>query len=259
MAYKNKTQFYRIPVLGYGDAITEEEEMRQMSIIDNLLYASTFGASKCILEEGDYSIAKSNDNYVLRISRPVGEDYSILGIVNYRLFLSKKTIESMEMSNGYWYVYVEYTPYLEDEVDKFTLSVSPFERNEETCLLVAEVDLTDVNNIKINTDTNKIYGKSILAHTADHTNPHGRKLMQDELYLQNNRVYTPIYGKMTVFINQENRYICPENFVPVFATIYPENPNMGTIAWKIYNNNILIWVSGLSSGDVNIKVEGYYK
>ena len=260
MAYKNKTRFYRIPVMGYGDAITEDEEMRQMSIIDNLLYASTFGASKCVLEEGDYSVKEQDGNYVLEISKPSNAECSLLGIVNYRLFMSTKTVTSTEMLRGSeWYVYVEYTSYLEDAADKFSLSVSPFEKDGDNFLLVAIVDLTDVNHIKINTDTDKIYAKSILAHTADKTNPHGRKLMQDELYLQNNRVYTPLYGKMTVFINQENKYTCPSNFVPVFAHIYPENPNMGTIAWKIYNNDILIWVSGLSSGDVNIKVEGYYK
>ena len=260
MSYKHQTRFYRIPVLGYGDAITEEEEMRQMSIIDNLLYASTFRASKCILEEGDYSIKKSSGNYVLEIKKPDDGEYSLLGIINYRLFMSDATITSREMQGGYiWYVYVKYTSYLENEVDKFVLETDLKKQEDDCFLLVAEVDLTDENNIKINVDTDKIYAKNILAHTADHTNPHGRKLIQDELYLQNNRVYTPIYGKMTVFINQENKYVCPENFVPVFATIYPENPNMGTIAWKIYNNNVLIWVSGLSSGDVNIKVEGYYK
>lgn len=260
MAYKNKTRFYRIPVMGYGDAITEEEEMRQMSIVDNLLYASTFGVSKCILEEGNYSVKQQGNNYVLEISKPLNSDYSLLGIINYRLFMSTKTVTSTEMFKGNkWYVYVEYTSYLEDSANKFDLSVSLFEKDEDNFLLVAIVDLTDINNIKINTDTNKIYAKNILAHTADRTNPHGKKLMQEELYLQNNRVYTPIYGKMTVFINQENKYICPSNFVPVFAHIYPENPDMGTIAWKIYNNNILIWISGLSSGDVNIKIEGYYK
>lgn len=258
MSYKNQTNFYRIPVLGYGDVITEEEEMRQMTIIDNLLYASTFGASKCILEEGKYSVKKSGTNYVLEISPT--EDYSLLGIVNYRLFLSKETIKSFEMMPGnVWYVYIEYTQYLEEESDKFRLITSLFEKEGDEYLLAAEIDLTDENNIKINTDTNKVYAKNILAHTADNTNPHGKKLMQEELYLQKHRVYTPIYGKMTAFINQENKYICPDNFVPVFVHIYPENPDMGTIAWKIYENNILIFVSGLTSGIVNIKIEGYYK
>ena len=108
MAYKNKTRFYRIPVMGYGDAITEEEEMRQMSIIDNLLYASTFGASKCVLEEGDYSVKEQNGNYVLEISKPSNIECSLLGIVNYRLFMSTKTVTSADMLKGSeWYVYVK--------------------------------------------------------------------------------------------------------------------------------------------------------
>lgn len=263
MSYKNSSRFYRIPVLGYGDTITEEEEMKKASIIDNLLFASNFGTSKCILEEGDYAVkSESGGCYYLEITKPENGDYSLLGIVNYRLFLSDKTEKSNVVTKGYTYnVYVEYISSTEYDASAFNIKAYcgyPPEDNEYR-LLIAQIDLTDEKDIKLNTDTGKVYAKNILAHTSDFTNPHGKKLLQDELYIQNHRVYTSIYGKMNVFPNQENKYICPDGFIPVFANIYPENPNMGTIAWKIYNDDVLIYVSGLSNGTVNIKVEGYYK
>jgi hypothetical protein len=54
MSYSKKTGFYEIPYMGYGDMLTEEGEKLQLTIIDNLLYAATFGASKCIIEDGKY-------------------------------------------------------------------------------------------------------------------------------------------------------------------------------------------------------------
>lgn len=262
MAYKNKTKFYRIPTLGYGDVITEEEEVKKMNIIDNLLYASTFGSSKYILEEGEYNLEPYDEGYVLTIKKPFGGKYNILGVVNYRLFFStEEKIRSPKMIEGnLWFVYVEYNSFVEDNPTRFDLIAKPVPVEESNkYLLVAKVDLTDKNNFKIITDTDKIYAKNILAHTADNTNPHGKRLLQEELYLQGRRVYTSIYDKMNLFINAENKYDLPVDFVPVFATVYPENPNMGNISWKIKGNEIYFQISGLNSGTVNLKIEGYYK
>ena len=53
--YSKRTNFYQIPYMGYGDMLTEEDEGIQWTIVDNLLYAATFGVSKCILEEAGFT------------------------------------------------------------------------------------------------------------------------------------------------------------------------------------------------------------
>ena len=88
MPYRYKTNFYRIPVMDEGDILTEEQEWVQMSTIDNLLRAATFGCTKAYLEDGTYSIEWDDRHMechlVIRPSKSGG--YSLMGIINCRLF-----------------------------------------------------------------------------------------------------------------------------------------------------------------------------
>ena len=78
MPYKFKTQFYRIPVMGEGDMLTEEQEWIQMSTIDNLLQAAMFGCRKAYLEEGSYSIEwdRNHSSCHLHIRPSLQDGYS---------------------------------------------------------------------------------------------------------------------------------------------------------------------------------------
>jgi len=257
MGYSKKTGLYRIPVMGYGDTLLEEEEMRQMTIIDNLLYAATYGCSKCIIEEGIYSIKKENGELKLVI-KPL-EQFSLLGILNYRLFLSKKELTYNLYPQAFYYIYAEYTESLENNANSFTIKGygSPQLSNDFRLLLCT----IDTEKEVIDLDVEKIYAKNVLAHTADSTNPHGKTLNQDNLLINKsisvdgNRVYGAIYAD--VFSQGQDGIVfnTPEEYEVVFVSIYPESLQVGEISWETNENNITIKNSGEKAIKLHLKVE----
>ena len=257
MSYSKKTELYRIPVMGKGDTLMEENEMQQMTIIDNLLYAVTYGCSKCLIEEGSYTLKKDKDGLKLSI-KPL-EEFSMLGILNYRLFLSKKEITYSIYPNSFYYIYAEYTEGLENNAESFSIKgYGSQQLDNDFRLLICTID---TEKEQINLDVEKVYAKNILAHTSDSTNPHGRILKQDEIdvknsiKIDNNPVYGSIYADVISQGSDGIIFNIPEEYVPVFVTIHPKYISAGTIAWEIVGNDIFIMNSGNLGIVLHVKVE----
>lgn len=260
MSYKNKTNFYRIPFMGRGDAMTEKNNTQQWSIVDSLLYVATFGCDTCFLQEGNYEIEKHVGYYRLKIS-PFGYNgFSIMGMLNYRLFYSKQVLTSENLYfNKRYYIYIE-------SADGFELNPNAFLIRAYTTkqipvssqILLCIVETTQ--EPKIITDLNKVYAKNILAHTKDNTNPHGKQIYQydlniiNSLKLKNEELHACIYSS---YVTQKNEYRIdfPENKQVIYVTAYPESIEAGNIAWKIENKQIVLFNSGAEGIKVNLKFD----
>lgn len=265
MSYKNQTNFYRIPYMAHGDMLTEQSERTQMTIIDNLLYAATFGASKCIIEDGKYSLQKMQNADLYRVVvSPYYDRYSAIGILNYRLYLKQGKYYSPYFKKGsYYYVYISYSSKLQINPESFQVQIklSQVDDDNDIYIKICEVDFTGQTPILIE-DVNKVLAKNVLAHTQDFTNPHGQILVQKELNVTNelkikqNIVYPTIYEKIKSG-GVEGVVWQKQGCVPIFVTIYGEQ-NLGQIVWKIENEKLIIKNNGQKDINMNIKVQVQY-
>ena len=263
MPYKFKTQFYRIPVMGEGDMLTEEQEWIQMSTIDNLLQAAMFGCRKAYLEEGSYSIEwdRNHSSCHLHIRPSLQDGYSLLGIINGRLFSSMEDISVGTLyADAVYHVYVEYQNGLETDAQCFSVNAYISPQKENDCRMkLCVVDTTEGDG-KVDADVNKIYAKNILAHTMDSTNPHGRVQAQDELQVKEslsvkgNPVHGVVFRKACSAGNGGAVEVVFDS-EPLFLTVCPESLGAGEIAWTIDGNTAHVFNSGSEGVVLNIRAD----
>lgn len=263
MAYKNKTRFYRIPSMGQGDILTQEQQWIKDSIIDNLLYAATFGCGQCFLQQGKYFIEQDRQNSCcyLVIQPLIQNGFSLMGILNYRMFFSKKPQRIGRLCyNQIYYVYIEFDEQMEYNPQKFVIKYYTKKQESNINRVLICYIQTFENNVMISTDVNKVYAKNILSHTKDTTNPHGQKLIQEDLHVINKLTLNGCEINGTIydsFITTDNEYYMniPDDKQILFITAYPQSLQAGNISWKINNNHIIFNNSGKSGIKINIKLD----
>ena len=262
MPYKFKTNFYRIPVMGEGDMLTEEQEWVQMSTIDNLLHAATFGCTKAFLEEGAYALEWDGDHTACWLKiRPLSEgNYALLGIINCRMFMSMDEVSVGTLyPDGIYYVYVEYDNGLETDANCFSVRAYTSKQTEsDRRMALCVVDTHGEGSV--DTDTNKVYAKNILAHTMDSTNPHGRTQTQevmkvtDSLEVKGNPVHGVVFKKAYSAGNGNAVEVIFDS-EPLYLTVYPESLAAGEIAWMIDGNIALVFNAGDEGVVLNIRAD----
>ena len=181
--YKKCTKHYNIPYISSMEMMEAGEEESAATIIDNMLYAATFGVDKAVFEDGNYRLnLEENGLYTLSIIPYNG--YSFLGIVNYCLFSSQNTKKIYGLQSGKkYFIYVFYKDDLSINPENFYLESSIYKLNDESPLSihVATVDLTGMEPKIDEEPYAKKYTSNIVGHIQDNSNPHGRILHQDEL------------------------------------------------------------------------------
>lgn len=260
MSYRKKTNFYEIPYMGAGDRMTEQENAQQWTILDNLLYASTFGVDKCFLQDGAYQLQYKKKYCTLKI-KPFYEDgFSLLGVINKRLFYSKnqQKVQPLLYDHRY-YIYLQASQYINTNPQAFFINAYTV-KQELTAynLLLCVVETTTPSQII--TDVNKVYAKNLLSHTKDTTNPHGKQMHQYNLNVVNNltlrgeNINPAIY---TSYVTTDKEYVLPfpEGKQVLFVSAYPESIKAGYIAWRIENKNIILSNAGQSGIKVNLKLD----
>lgn len=262
MGYSNRTRFYSIPVIATGEIMTQQYELHQMNIIDGLLYATAFGCEKCLIEQGEYEFKKAYGfaNFTLK---PHDENsYSIMGIINKRLFYSKQPIQFLNLTpTRDYYFYIEYKEDLQVNPTYFNIVHYEKQQEQNACRMpLCVIYFTDYEKGYIDTDVNKIYAKNILSHVMDNTDPHGEVLFQKvlnvkkELFIDSQSVYASIYDS---FITTGNEYVYdfPQGKEVIFVTVYPQHISAGNISWKINNNQIIFNNSGQAGVKINFKMD----
>ena len=261
--YSKKTRFYRIPVMGYGDQMTEEQEMAQMSVIDSLLYAACFGCGKAILEEGEYAVEFTPDRMACElVIRPLKQNgYSLMGIINFRMFYSDKELRIGRLQpNVRYYVYAEYDSGMETDPSAFKIRQYLDEQAASVLRLPLCTVVTSYPAV-VDTDVAKPYAKNIMAHTMDTTNPHGRRMTQEclnvrsELTVNGAFVRGSIYRAYVTEGLTEVPVKAPGGLLPVFVQAYPESVDAGVIAWRIEGDTAYMTNSGEHGITVNVKMD----
>lgn len=181
--YQKRTKHYGIPYISKGEMMEAKEQERAAQIIDNMLYAATFGVDKAVFEDGNYRLNLEPDGlYTLSIIPYNG--YSFLGIVNYCLFSSNeiKKINNLRSGNKY-FIYVFYQNDLSTNPENFILSARTDKITDSSSLSihVATIDLTGIEPVIDENPYSKKYSAPISVHMTDDTNPHGKTLYQDVL------------------------------------------------------------------------------
>ena len=266
MPYKNKTTFYKMPVIGYDDTITANDEMIQARIIDGLLYTACFGSTRMILHEGSYSVQFNSEGTgaELVISPTVSSSgYSLIGIINGRLFYSQKALRIGRLvPNITYYVYVEYDDYLESNPDIPKIEFyTEYQENSSF-----RIPLCIVSAIPgapfVDTSVDKPNAAYIISHMSgvNNSNPHGNTVRQSnvnilgEMTLLNNSINGSINMTYTTQLGEYELEL-PENTVPLFVHAFPQSSSAGQIAWRIDSGKVYLSNSGESGITVNLRIE----
>ena len=258
--YKKTTEHYRIPYISRGEMMEAGEEERAARIIDNMLYAATFGINKAVFEDGNYRLNLNNDGlYTLSVIPYNG--YSFLGILNYCLFSCKKTVKIENLRSGSkYYIYVVYCTDLSTTPENFYLKASTYKFAEESSLTihVATVDLTGIEPTIDEEPYARKYTSNIIAHIKDNTNPHGRTLHQDklqvaeELYVSGYKMSPYELRELTLTSNKnlyELEFDSNISFVSHMNLSEPQN-----IWFEIDGRKLKVHSEG-KSGKIKLKVE----
>lgn len=258
--YKKCTKHYNIPYISSMEMMEAGEEEKAATIIDNMLYAATFGVDKAVFEDGNYRLKlQQNGLYTLSIIPYNG--YSFLGIVNYCLFSSQETkyVKDLYSGNKY-YIYVFYHNDLSINPENFYLKSSIYKLNDNSPLSihVATVDLTGIEP-KIDEEPYvKKYTTNIVGHIKDNSNPHGRTLHQDilnvyeELYLSGRKINSYETKEIELKENNNQIEIEFENEIEFVSHTFLSKPQ--NIWFEIEGKKLKINYDG-KFGKIKLKVE----
>lgn len=249
MSYKKRTEFFRIPYISAGEEITEIAEEVKAKIVDNQLLVATCGLSTAIIEDGEYSLIDNGDKTYTLIMSPYGE-FSLMGILNRRLFYSTQNIYCDNLRSGnYYYIYLVYKEEMDVNPRDFKIEVSLDSYAKSTYrMMLCIVDLRTEPKV-ISDPDDKIYTKNILAHANDSSNPHGRKLYQDslevkkELKINGNEIYETIYENITSG-GAGNPIEVAVDRVIKFVTVTPIEGGLGNYWVEIGKNTLTLFNDG---------------
>jgi len=180
MSYKQKTPYLGIPVVGKRDRIMPDVEMRKYTIIENMLIAGTQGLTEVVFDDGSYNLELDGDEY--SVSVLAGGTYpSMHGIVGGFYFKAQAKVRWGGLRRGhFYYLYVKAMPSTPHDHSAVRLASSTVLLGKGS-LLMATADLRAETPSVDESPDGKVYSKDVARHASDTSNPHGRKLEQEEL------------------------------------------------------------------------------
>ena len=183
--YKQFTKHFGIPVLGYNDGIWPEVELQKWQMIENMLIAAMRGNVNAVFREGDLRIQQeSNGTYTVRLSA-TGNEPSVQGAVGGAFFDASSSIAWTGLVVGQsYYLYVKGSSNtFQDSSDIVPIaSVSRLTTNFAT--LIAKADLMADKPTVDRNPPGKVNARDLAQHVLDYDNPHGDKVVQDEILIK---------------------------------------------------------------------------
>jgi len=185
LSYKQTTKRLGIPVLGNGDHIYPEVELRKYQIIENMLLAGTKGIRNAVFDDGLFSLSSETDSTFVATLMATGHEPSAKGIVAGTFFEAKPSLSWSGLKKGYFYFL-----YLRATNDIFmdasaVAEMSSLYTLEGDNVLLATADCRSDQPVLNPYPEGKLYSEDLGAHLCDVENPHGRVLIQDDLYIRN--------------------------------------------------------------------------
>jgi hypothetical protein len=180
-SYNQKTRYLGIPVVGYGNTIIPEVELRKYQIIENMLLAGTQGVRNVVFDDGSYRLEKESDGMFLVSLSATGASPSAEGMANGIYFKAPPQVVWGGLAAGFQhflYLTTSVKTYADHEEVRAVSSIHPLENG----LLMASAELRGAGPVSLDTyPDGKVYSADVARHVSDWENPHGRKLRQDEL------------------------------------------------------------------------------
>lgn len=184
--YSQKTVHYGIPVLGYGDRILPEVELKKWQTIENLFLACLRGESTAIFSEGNLSLERRKDHKIYAVMRDAGNGVICRGMSAGAYFNAVRPIEWGPLESGSSY-FLELNANLNtfNDPSSFSVAFSPIKSPSEKVALVAFVDLRgDVFKID-RYPVGKNCPALLMRHIEDNEDPHGELVYQTNLKVKN--------------------------------------------------------------------------
>lgn len=184
LTYKQSTHRLGIPVHDYGDRILPEVELRRFQIIENMLLAGTHGIRNAVFDDGLFSINQETDTtYVVTLSA-TGHEPSAKGLVSGTYFEASPSLSWKGLTKGFvHYLYLRGTSDIFVDASAVT-EISSIYSLEGDNVLIAVADChCDQPKVDPYPD-GKLYVEDLGLHMNDVENPHGKIVIQDELFIR---------------------------------------------------------------------------
>lgn len=183
--YRQATKNLGIPVLGDGDRILPEIELRKWQIIENMLIAGMRGCVNAVFGQGNILVKKNVDGTYSVVAGATGPDPAIRGVVGGAYFNVPSSIEWGGLEDGCaYYLYVSGSgKTFENEEDVRAVS-SKTRLSTKSSTLVATVDLTGEKKTVDLNPPGKMDVRDIAKHVLVGDNPHGESLKQQGLFVE---------------------------------------------------------------------------
>lgn len=183
--YKQATKHFKIPVPGWDDGIWPDVELKKWQMVENMIMSSMRGNTNAIFREGDLRLRQDVDETYVASFSATGNEPALQGAIGGAFFNVPASIvwKGLEIGRAY-YLYVKgsnNTFFEENDVvpiSSVNRMVSPW------VTLVAKVDLTGEELTIDRNPAGKLNARDLGQHVLDYDNPHGDKVVQDELLIR---------------------------------------------------------------------------
>ena len=183
--YQYKTGFFGIPVPG-KEALKSSVEKKKWTIVENQLVAATKGVYCAVFEDGEYRVIDNVDGTYTVMLVGTGHEYALMGILNGGLVFTEQPVvwEKLQKGKTYWlYLVHQQGQYLDPSDFLPDAKNIKVEDGVNQFLLLARFD---GNTATVDScPPGKVYSTDIPAHMNDANNPHGEKLTQQTVLLDN--------------------------------------------------------------------------
>lgn len=180
--YKQRTKVLGIPVVGYGDRVWPEVELKKYQLLENMLLAAMKGIDNCLFEEGDMVLNKLEGGTFSVTLHPIGVTRSAVGILGGTYFSAPPSVEWNNLDVGkIYYLYLTKTAKTLVDPTSIRTFTSEYAKEVRGTILMGIVDLkNDPPSLERYPD-DKLYTSDLAEHLLDAQNPHGDSISQDEL------------------------------------------------------------------------------
>ena len=187
--YKQRTKMFGIPVPGYNDTIWPEMEIQKYQIIENLLMAAMKGVVSGVFDEGDMVLKKGKDGLYSVALAATGQHPSVRGMTGGAYFEAPSSVVWDRLEDGKtYYLYVKGSTKTFLEPSDVRPIAHPRRMLDNSAVLIAKVVLNGGKSRLDRSPDGKIHSRDMNQHVADNDNPHGTKVIQDEIMVKNRLV-----------------------------------------------------------------------
>lgn len=183
--YKQATKYFGIPVPGYKDGIWPELELLKWQIVENMLMAAMRGNVNAVFREGNMQIRRDAENTYSVLLTAGGNEPSIQGCVAGAYFDPDNSVVWSGLAAGdSYYLYIKGSEETFQNAKAVTPVASPIRLTMRYVTLVAKVNLTGDQYTIDRNPPGKVNARDLAQHVLDYDNPHGDKVVQDELLIR---------------------------------------------------------------------------